>query len=223
MASWRKDTFLAYFLCMSKWFKSASCNKVLSVDLSVQLALAFLTSLVRQEKSFKQIFMIRSALPSVINQHQNVNFGNIPIVKRYMKGIFESKPTLPKFQFTWNVSLLFNSFRNMLEIQSLDIQKSTQKLVMLMISGGQRAQTIHFIRVADVKILDNEVVIAIMFPIKQVKPTKYMAPLCFQTYNKEPKHCVVSHLTESLKITKSYRDTCKSFLTCIKPYRPASI
>ena len=97
MASWRKDTFLAYFLCMSKWFKSASCNKVLSVDLSVQLALAFLTSLVRQEKSFKQICMIRSALPSVINQHQNVNFGNIPIVKRYMKGIFESKPTLPKF------------------------------------------------------------------------------------------------------------------------------
>ena len=49
-----------------------------------------------------------------------------------------------------------------------------------------------------------------------------MAPLCFQIYNKEPKLCVVSHLTEYLKRTKSYRDTDKLFLTCIKPYRAAS-
>ena len=58
--------------------------------------------------------------------------------------------------------------------------------------------------------------------IKQTKSTKHMAPLCFQTYSKEPKLCVVSHLTEYLKRTKSYRDTDKLFLTCIKPYRAAS-
>ena len=111
--------------------------------------------------------MARSALSSVINQQQNVSFGNIPIVKRYMKGIFENNPTLPKFQFTWNVSLLFNYFRNMQDIHALDIQKLTQKLVMLMtlISGEQR--TIHSIRVSDIKILDNKVVIPIMSLIKQ--------------------------------------------------------
>ena len=142
--------------------------------------------------------MVRSALSSVINQQQNVSFGNIPIVKRYMKGIFENNPTLPKFQFTWNVSLLFNYFRNMQDINALDIQKLTQKLVMLMklTSGGQRAQTIHSIRVSDIKILDNKVVIPIMPLIKQTKPTKHMAPLCFQIYNKESRFCVVTHLTE---------------------------
>ena len=58
--------------------------------------------------------------------------------------------------------------------------------------------------------------------IKQTKPVKHMAPLCFQIYNKEPKLRVVSHPTEYLKRTKSYRDTDKLFLTCIKPYRAAS-
>ena len=100
MASWRKGTFSNYSLYMSKWFKFASCNKVSPVEPPVQIALAFLTSLVRQGKSFNQICMARSALSSVINQQQNVSFGNIPIVKRYMKGIFENNPTLPKFQFT---------------------------------------------------------------------------------------------------------------------------
>ena len=163
-------------------------------------------------------------MSSVINQQQNVSFGNIPIVKRYMKGIFENNPTLPKFQFTWNVSLLFNYFRNMQDIDALDTQKLTQKLVMLMtlISGGQRAQTIHSIRVSDIKILDNKVVIPIMSLIKQTKPTKHMAPLCFQIYNKESMRCVVTHLTEYLKRTKSYRDTDKLFLTCLKPYRTSN-
>ena len=58
--------------------------------------------------------------------------------------------------------------------------------------------------------------------IKQTKPTNHMAPLCFQTYSKEPKLCVVSHLTEYLKRTKSYRDTDKLFLTCVTHYRTAS-
>ena len=218
MAGWRKGTFSHCSLYMSKWFKFASCNKVSSVEPPAQVALAFLTSLVSQGKSFNQISLARSALLSVINQQQNVNFNNIPIVKRYMEEIF------PKFQFTSNVSLLFNHFHSMQEIQALDIQKLTQKLVLLMklISGGQRVRTIHSIRVSDIKILVNKVVIPIMPLIKQTKPTKYLAPLCFQVYNKEPKLCVVSHNNEYLKKTKTYRHTDKLFLTCIKPYREAS-
>ena len=112
----------------------------------------------------------------------------------------------------------------MQDIHALGIQKLAQKLVMLMtlISEGQRTHTIHKTRVSDLKILDNKVVIPIMSPIKQTKPTKQVAPLCFQICNKEPKLWVVTHLNEYLKTTKSYRDTNKLFLTCIKPYRAAS-
>ena len=112
----------------------------------------------------------------------------------------------------------------MQEIHALDFQKFNQKLVSLMtlISGSQRAQTIHSIRVSDIKILDNKVVISIMCLIKQTEPPKHMTPLCFQRYNKEQKLCVVSHLTEYLKRAKSFRDTDQFFLTCIKPYRAGS-
>ena len=85
MASWRKGSFSNYSQYMSKWFKFASSNKVSPVEPPVQVALAFLTSLVRHAKSFNQICIARRPLSSVINQQQNVSFGNIPIVKRYMK------------------------------------------------------------------------------------------------------------------------------------------
>ena len=72
----------------------------------------------------------------------------------------------------------------MQDINELDIKKLTQKLVMLMtlISGGQWAQTIHSIRVSDIKILDNKVVIPIMSLIKQTKPAKHMASPCVPRY-----------------------------------------
>ena len=176
---------------MSKWIKFASCNKFSPVDGPVQVALAFLTWLVREWKSFNQICMARSVLWSVINQQQS--FGNIPIVKRYMKGIFESNPTLPKFQFTWNVSLLFNYFRNMQDIHALDIQKLTQKLVMLMalISGGQRAQTIHSIRVSGIKILDNKVVIPIICQYQEIG-------ISIHSYTSHSSRAVASSYAKSL-------------------------
>ena len=78
---------------------------------------------------------------------------------------------------------------------------------MIIHDPGQRTQIIHSIRISDIKILDNKVVIPMTSLINQTKPTKHMAPLCFQIYNKEPRLCVVAHLTEYLKRTKSYRDT----------------
>ena len=72
-------------------------------------------------------------------------------------------------------------------------------ILMALFSGGQRVQVIYSIRISDIKLLDYEVAMSIMFLNKQTKPTKHMTPLCFQIYNKEPNHCAVSHLTEYLK------------------------
>ena len=81
----------------------------------------------------------------------------------------------------------------MQDIQTLHIKNITRKLVILMkrIAGDQRGQLIHSIRVFDIKVLDNEVVLGIMSLIKETNLTTYMAYI----YNKEPKLYDVSHLT----------------------------
>ena len=132
MASWRKDTFPNYSLYMKKWFKFASSNTFSPVEPPGQVALTFLTSFVRQGKSFSQTCMARSALSLVINQQQNVSIDNTTIDKRYIKEIVECNSTLAKFQFTWIISVLFNYFSYMQDIQILDIQKLTQMLAKLM-------------------------------------------------------------------------------------------
>ena len=66
----------------------------------------------------------------------------------------------------------------MQEIQALHIKKLTLNLVMLvaLISGGQRGQNIHDIRVCDTKILDSKVLILIISLIK-TKPVEHGTPV----------------------------------------------
>ena len=123
------------------------------------------------------------------------------MIKFIWQEMYCHQPYIAKVSVFKDLFLLFNYFHNMQDIQTLDIQKLTHKLVILMalFSGGQRAQVIYSIRISDIKILDYEVVMPIMFLNKQTKPTKHMTPLCFQIYNKEPNHCVANHLNEYLK------------------------
>ena len=140
-----------------------------------------------------------------------------------MKGISENNPTLSKFQFTWNASFLFITFRYIQEIPGIKHPKSNSRVCVAdLISEGHRAPIIHGVRVSNIKILDNKIVILFISLIKQTKPTKAMATLCFQTYNKKSKLCFVNYLTEYLKGTKSYRDTDSVLFTCIKAYKVAS-
>ena len=166
--------------------------------------------------------MAQSALSSVINQQENVSFGNALFVKRYLHCLrFSSNEMFFTFSF----------FLQYAEIQALHVQKLAQKSVMLvtLISGSQRAKTVHSVRISDINLLDDKVVIPIISLIKETKPTIQMTPLYFQTYNKEPNLCTVSQLSISkeqkdIKRYKLLRDTkrYKLFLTCIKPYKAAS-
>ena len=88
--------------------------------------------------------------------------------------------------------------------------------------GGQRCQTIHGIATGDIKVLDDCLYIPIMGKIKQTKPSKHMAPLKFMPYLKEPKLCVVTHLTQYLEKTTPLRQCSSLFISYIKPYKAVS-
>ena len=39
------------------------------------------------------------------NSNSSISFGQLPVVKRFMKGIFEPRPALPRYKSIWDVSL----------------------------------------------------------------------------------------------------------------------
>ena len=58
----------------------------------MQQSLKFLTDLFKTGYSFNQISTSGSVLSVLIDTQDGVSWGNTPTVKRFMKGLFESRP-----------------------------------------------------------------------------------------------------------------------------------
>ena len=97
-AYWREGTTAQYQSHLKKWIefcKEKKCD-VLSPDLTVFLA--FLSMLHENGLSYSTVSTARSLLSSVpqLNINSSLPVGQLPIVKRFIKGIYELRPSLPR-------------------------------------------------------------------------------------------------------------------------------
>ena len=219
MNSWRGSTKAQYYVYIKQWQKFIKRQKP-----TINLGLQFLQILFSKNYSYHQISMARSAISLIIDTGNNETFGKQNIVKRYMKGIFELRPTLPRYQFTWNIQTLFNYFRRLPHQKDLPFKLLGKKLAILiaLLAGGQRCQTIHAIDVLRIKVLFDKCIIPIYEKLKQTTKRRHLSPIEFRVYLREEKLCVVDNLKWYLKKTFKLRRHSKLFLATIKPNGPVS-
>ena len=177
----------------------------------------FLVHLHSKGFNHDQICAARSAI-GVISDVENI--GKHPDIKRLMKGLFETNPKFPRYTCVWDVRILFNFFRKMPHQRDLPAKILCKKLAVLLsvLAGGQRSQTIHKINVLDIKINVEKCVIPIYDAIKQTRRGKHMKPMEFKVYPREEKLCVISNLTEYLLKTRPMRRDSALFISYQKPY-----
>ena len=167
--------------------------------------------------------MARSAVSSIVSAGSEQSMGKHPLVKRFMKGLFELEPHFPRYRFVWDVSVLFSYFRRLDEPKNLTLNILGKKLAMLIciLAGGQRCQTLHAIDVLHIKIVEDVCYIPFYTKLKQTRKGHHLAPLKFRVY-REPKLCVVNNLTEYLKKTQGKRSDGALFISYQRPHKRVS-
>ena len=173
--------------------------------------------------SYSALNTIRSALSTVIFPTDQ-SFGSHPLVTRFLKGVFESQPSLPRYQATWNVSDVLNYLRTMGPVEELKLKDLTFKTVMLVVLlSGQRCQTVHAFTLSGMKQLDNQITFEINTLLKTSKPGKHLKPLVFKAYPVDKLLCVVTCLKQYLLKTSVVRDgNNELWLSFNKPHKPVS-
>jgi len=111
LASWRDSTKSQYQSSLNKWLDFCIKKDVDIISPSVAEAMAFLTFLYESNLSYSSINTARSALSSFLQLESSTPFGQLAIVKRFMKGIYELRPCFPRHNSVWNVTTVFDYFR----------------------------------------------------------------------------------------------------------------
>jgi len=101
------------------------------IQATIYDGLEFLMSLFRQGLGYSAINTACSALSAIITLGNKTTFGKHPLVTRFMKGIFELKPSLPWYTVISDVGIVLRFLQDFPPLKELALQQFTKKLCYL--------------------------------------------------------------------------------------------
>ena len=102
-ASRRSSTSKQYGSYFKKWVHFCSEQQIDAINPSLNEILTFLTHLSRSKLGYSSINFAKSILSSLFSLLYKRDIGTEPLIRHFMKGIFNMKPSLLRFVNTWNV------------------------------------------------------------------------------------------------------------------------
>ena len=116
---------------------------------------------------------------------------------------------------------MFNYFRSLDHPENLSMGLLGKKLALLMcvIAGRQRCQTLHAVDIRDIKFVEDKRVIPIYEKLKQTKPGTHMKPVEFKLFTCDLKLCVINNLKLYLEKTEPVRKDTGLFISYYRPNR----
>ena len=202
MASRRTGKSKQYDVYLKRWEQFCQSKGIDRLDASVANDIDFLATLLTSGLGYSAINTARSALSSVLILPNNITFGAHPLVARFLKGVFELTPSLPRYSSIWDVSVLIQHLRSLGPPTQLDLKSLTKKTTMLLcLLTGQQCQTLMKLDTALMQELPGKIVFTIGDKLKTTRPGKHLAPIELLAYPRDESIYVVSHLKQYIART----------------------
>lgn len=189
-------------------------------EASIPYILSFLTKCYQNGASYGTINTTRSALSLLMGP----KIGSDDRLKRFIKGIFRSRPPMPKYDRTWDPGIVLNYLAGCYPNEEVTLEKLTKKLVtILALTTGHRVQTLSMIKISNMKFTDSGVEIYIPGIIKTSRRGSIQPMFHLKTFTQKKEICPVKTIQSYIDQTSSIRNsTDELILTFKKPYRNAS-
>ena len=192
--SWRQGTVKQYRSYLQKWELYCRERKIDPIHPSVSDGVNFLSYLYESGVGYSAINTARSALSSIVMLPGNVSFGSHPLATRLLKGVFELRPSLPKYQDTWDVSVVLKVLEDW-NLDDISLKDLSLKLTMLLaITTSQRIQTIKALSTNNMSLNENQCRFKFDVLLKTSQPGKHLNNLAVAAYSKSKNLCPIKHL-----------------------------
>lgn len=160
---------------------------------------------------------IRSAI-STVALIDGQPAGQHLLVRRFMKAVFQEKPSLARLQSTWDPDLILDYLRGLGQNEALSLIQLSRKLTMLMLLlSGQRGQVLHLLDTRNMSISGSRVSFRIGDPLKTSRPGSHFSELMFAAYVPDKRVCVYTTMLHYLDRTKDRRGDITGLLLTTKP------
>ena len=106
-----------------------------------------------------------------------------------MKGVFQSRPTFPKYTEIWDVNDVLSYLKTLSPVAELSLKDLTYKVTMMLLSG-QRIQTIQLLILKDMTMSKSQFTFKVSSKVKHTKPGRHLQGLKFKAYAPDRRLCI---------------------------------
>ena len=161
----------------------------------------------------------RSALSALISLPGDLSIGNYPLNTRFLKGVFQIRPALPRYSSIWNVNVVLKYLKSVAPATRLSLKELSYKVTMLLLLlSGHRLETMKLLNIRE-----SSFSFQVSSKIKQTRPRTHLPRLTFKAYAADRRLCVYTYLKEYLARTEKLRGQETQLLISFqKPYKEVS-
>ena len=221
-SSWRQTTQKRYEGPWKLWSSWCLQRNLDPFSAAVVDVLAFLAEQFNMRGlACRTISVYKACFSQIHNAVEGQQLGNLSIVSRFMKGVFQLKPAVPKTCSTWSVGPVLQYLSSLEPLEKLSIKDLTFKLTMLVALASAA-------RVHEIAALDCGSVIkktdcwefVLTSHVKNSRPNHPNRRLYLSRYVNNPSICVLRCLEHYTLRTASHRQYQQLFLSYIRPFKP---
>ena len=224
LSSWRHKSAQSYDSLCKRWISWCSERNSDPVSGPVEEVVNFLAHLFEEGYQYRSLNAYRSAIASMHTQVDGTSIGQHPFVSRVLKGAFNSRPPLPRYRDTWDVSKVLSLLRGQ-EINSRSSLKllAQRTTMLLALSRPSRSTDLSRLNLKGFRNTPEGVVFLPSDLAKQSRPGKALAEFFFPRFTEDTRLCPVRSLELYLQATQTLRgDTTQLLISYIKPHGPVT-
>lgn len=223
LGSWRTGTAKQYKVYLRKWHEYAVQNEKDPIYSTVGDILDFMTDLFEAGIGYSAINTARAALASAVELTDSLfSISTHPLIIRFLKGVFQVRPTLPRYTFTWDVATVFQYLKGQSPAHKITLKMLSLKLVMLcLLVTGCRGQTIRLLDISCMCKGKSAYIFNMEDLVKQSRPGKKQPQVELHAYPADRRLCVYTYMTEYLSRTGNLRGAeTRLFVSYTRPHKP---
>ena len=204
LASWRQKSAQSYDLLCRKWIGWCSEWGSDPVSGPIEEVVNFLAHLFKEGYQYRSLNAYRSAIASMHTQVDGVSVSQHPLVSRALKGAFQTRPPLPRYSETWDVSKVLAVLSGQEVNDKTPLKILSQRTVMLLaLTRPSRSADLSKLDLKGYRNCPEGAVFSPCDLAKQSRPGKTMKDFLFPRFTENLKLCPVFSLECYLRATIS--------------------
>ena len=223
LQSWREHTHSAYNSAWKKWCSWCLTKQINPFSAPIAAVLEFLTDNFDLGLQYRTVNTLRSAISTTHATIDNHTVGTHPLVVRLLKGMFNTRPPVPRYNGAWDVTPVVQSLRRSSEGLTT-LQLSKKVVTLLALSNADRC--------SDLAALDRDYMrwtaSGVQFTVVQITKTRTSGPprtVFYPMLREDPDICPVTTLRKYITVTTpcvaNFETPKPVFITSRKPFRRA--